>query len=86
MAERGLSQVVRAERAGHARSWLSTLALPAPVRPALVRLIDASASEPAAVSQALKGVIIVAAGFLDRAARLELDQLAAALEAQALVK
>lgn len=86
VAERGLSKVTRAERAGHARSWLSTLALPAPIRPALVRLIDASATEPAATGQAVRGVIAVTAAFLDPAARLELDQLATALEAQALVK
>jgi hypothetical protein len=86
ITERGLSQPVRTERAGHARTWLSTLALPAAIRPALVRLIDASATEAAAAGQAVRGVMAVTAGFLDDPARLELDHLATLLEAQALVK
>jgi hypothetical protein len=86
IAERGLSKTVRVERAGHARNWLSTLALPSLIRPALVRLIEASAAEPFAVGQALAGVIAATAGFLDPPARSELDHLASTLEAQALVK
>jgi hypothetical protein len=84
--QNGLTPSVRAERAGSARSWLSTVALPAPIRQPLVRLVDASAGGAAGASQALRAVIAVTAEFLDRAARLELEQLAETLEAQALVK
>jgi hypothetical protein len=80
LPEKGLTQPTRVERAGHARSWLSTLALPAPIRPALANLVDASGSDRAAVSPALRSVMAVTADFLDSAARLELDQLAAVLE------
>ena len=84
--ENGLTPPVRAERAGNARTWLSTVALPAPVRQPLARLIDSSAGGAAGASHALRAVIAVTADFLDRAARLELDHLAETLEAQALAK
>lgn len=84
--ENGLSASTRADRAGSARSWLSTVALPAPVRQPLARLIDSSAGGAGGASQALRAVIAVTADFLDRAARLELEHLAETLEAQALVK
>ena len=80
LPERALSQPGRAERAGNAKSWLSTLSLPAPVRPALANLVDASAGERAAVAPALRTVMTVTANFLDSAARLELEQLATALD------
>jgi pyocin large subunit-like protein len=84
--ENGLSPAVRVERSGNARSWLSTVALPAPVRQPLARLIDSTGGQAAPVSQALRAVMAVTAEFLDRASRLELEQLAETLEAQALVK
>jgi hypothetical protein len=77
---RGLSSPTRAERAVHARNWLATLTLPTPVRPALMRLVDASAGEPLSLSPAVRAVILATAAFLDTAARMELDQLAVALE------
>jgi hypothetical protein len=80
LPERGLLQAVRAERATNAKHWLSTLALPSPVRPALVRLIDASASDGTTVAEALAGVITVTANFLDSGARSDLMKLAAVLE------
>lgn len=86
LEENGLSASIRADRAGSARSWLSTVALPAPVRQPLARLIDSSAGEAGGASQAVRAVIAVTADFLDRAARLELEHLAETLEAQALVK
>ena len=84
--ENGLSASIRADRAGSARTWLSTVALPAPVRQPLARLIDSSGGGAGGASQALRAVIAITADFLDRAARLELEQLAETLEAQALVK
>jgi hypothetical protein len=84
--ENGLAAPMRIERAGNARSWLSTVALPAPIRQPLARLIDSSGGGPGAASQALRAVIAVTAEFLDRAARLELEKLAETLETQALVK
>ena len=80
---RGISQPTRAERATHARTWLANLALPQSVRPALAKLIDTTATEPAAVASAVRLVIEVTATFTDRASRLELDQLARTLEADA---
>jgi hypothetical protein len=77
--DRGLSQPVRSERAGHAKHWLSTLALPAAMRPAFAVLADASAGDRSGLSQAIRGVIAATAGVLDSAARQELDQLAEAL-------
>lgn len=86
LEENGLSASIRADRAGSARNWLSTVALPAPVRQPLARLIDSSAGGAGGASQAVRAVIAVTADFLDRAARLELEHLAETLEAQALVK
>lgn len=89
LADRGLSPATRAERAGHARHWLSTLALPATLRPVFALSVDASAGEQAGVAAAMRGVIAAAATFLDSPARQELEQLAASLEradTQAIVK
>ena len=86
LEENGLSAPIRADRAGSARNWLSTVALPAPVRQPLARLIDSSAGGAGGASQAVRAVIAVTADFLDRAARLELEHLAETLEAQVLVK
>jgi hypothetical protein len=86
LAENGLVAAVRAERAATARNWLSTVALPAPIRQPLARLIEASAGDAPGTSQALRAVIAVTAEFLDRAARLEVEKLAETLEAQALAK
>jgi hypothetical protein len=86
LPDRGLSHPTRAERAANARNWLSSITLPQAVRPAFSRLVEASSGTPAAASQALRGVMAVTAQFLDAAARSELDQLAAALEAQTIVR
>ena len=86
LPERALPKNLRLERAGHARNWFSTLSLPPSVRAPLLRVIEGSAGEPVALAAAVRGVIAVTAAFLDQAARLELDELATGLEAQALVK
>jgi hypothetical protein len=80
LPERGVPQPSRAERATGAKSWLSTLALPASVRPALARLVDASGGEPRGAAEALRAVAAATGTFLDTRARSELDRLVAALE------
>jgi hypothetical protein len=80
LPERGLSSIVRQERVVHARSWLSTIALPALVRPSLTVLVDASSGAPAEVSKALKTVIAVIAEFLDASSVGELTRLATELD------
>ena len=75
-----LTQPQRAERAASAKSWLSTLALPAPIRPALARLVDLSAGDRKIVAETLRAVLTATSSMLDTRARSELDQLAGALE------
>jgi len=77
---RGLSPATRAERAGNAKSWISNLALPANVRPALVRLVESSANDPAATARAVRAVIAVTTSILEPGAVSELERLATALE------
>ena len=79
LPDRGLSDSVRADRVTGAKTWLANLALPAPVRPALARLVEATATSPSQCVEALRGVIAVTANLLDPKAKLELDQLVAAL-------
>ena len=79
LPERGLTDAVRTERVAGAKTWLANLALPAPVRPALVRLVEATAVGMGQTADALRGVIAVTAHLLDSKAKLELDQLVAAL-------
>lgn len=70
----------RRVRADAARIWLSALALPAPVRASVLKLIDTSATDDRhAVAAAVTKVTEVTATYLDRQARLELARLAARL-------
>ena len=80
LPNRALSGAVRLERATGAKTWLSTMALPATVRPALAKLVDATGGGPAQTAEALRAVITVTATLLDGRAKSELDHLAAALE------
>jgi hypothetical protein len=82
LPECGVSQASRAERAGSARSWLATLALPTTVRPALSRVAEASATDPRSTAEALRTAMTVVAPFLDTRARSELDRLATSLAAE----
>ena len=71
-----LAPEARAERANAARTWLSSLALPAGVRPALTRVIDASAGDStAAVGAALEKAADSVAKLLDAASNAELAAL-----------
>ena len=80
LPERGVPAAQRAERAAHAKTWLSTLSLPTPARPALVGVIEASTGERSAMPDAVRKLVATTATFLDAAARSELDALAVALE------
>ena len=74
----------RAARAAAARGWLAALALPAPVRAAAGRLIEATAGDShALVAEMMAGVTAVTAPYLDGAARLELEGLTRTLEVAA---
>jgi hypothetical protein len=75
-----LDPVIREERAGAAKNWLSTVTLPPQVKSALVKLVEASNVSRAAAAAAVRGAIAATGTHLDKAARAELDQLAAALE------
>jgi hypothetical protein len=81
LPERGVPQTSRAERAVGAKSWLATLALPNSVRPALAKLVDATATDQRATATAFRAATAATATFLDPRARSELDQLLSALEA-----
>lgn len=77
---RGVSHEARAERAAHAKNWLSTLVLPPNVRAALARLVDASTGEPMEAATAVGEVVRTTESFLDARARAELEQLALVLQ------
>jgi len=72
-----LAPALRAARAGAARTWLTSVAVPAPVRSAIGRLLDASAgNDQRAILASLAKVTDVTAPLLSRGARSELDRLA----------
>lgn len=71
-----LPEAIRTARATAARGWLAAMALPAAVRPALARLVDASASNAPDLRAALQNVIVVTAEYLDPAAVSDLEKLA----------
>lgn len=75
----GLDAEAREARASGARSCLSTLALPAPLRAPFARLVDATAADPDAIRPPLEVVITLTAPILEAAAHSELRQLAQAL-------
>lgn len=75
-----LSAEDRVTRAGAARTWLASLALPAPLRAPLTRAIDATKGEGgAAAGAALVTVADAAASYLDGPALAELRAFAAQL-------
>ena len=75
-----LAEALRAERARAAKVWLSSLALPAGVRPALVRVLEASAGESTgALATALERAADAVSGVLDAASSAELNALTRAL-------
>jgi hypothetical protein len=73
-----LAPPLRVARADGARLWLSSVALPAPVRAAIGKLVDASAgNDDRMILASLAKVTDVTAPMLTRGARSELDRLAA---------
>jgi hypothetical protein len=73
-----LAPPLRVARADAARTWLSSVALPGPVRAAVGKLVDASAgNDERAILASLSKVTDVTAPMLSRGARSELDRLAA---------
>jgi hypothetical protein len=83
LPERGVSTETRVARATHARSWLSSMAVPAPVRPVLVKLIDTTGAGGTATAQAIVAVISATGTYLDDGARLELERLARTISTSA---
>jgi hypothetical protein len=85
LPERGVDREARSLRAAAAATWLSALTLASPVRSAFSDIMAASGGrDPAEVGVLLRRVIAVTAQTLESGARLELERLAAALEAQPL--
>jgi len=73
-----LAPPLRAARADAARIWLSSVTLPAPVRAAIAKLVDASAgNDERILTAALAKVTDITAPLMTKGARLELDRLAA---------
>lgn len=76
----GLTAAVRADRAAAARLWMTSVALPAPLRSLLLKVVDASARDDLrALGASVSRVSDITAPHLDRRARLELEQLASRL-------
>lgn len=76
-----ISPSVRSARAAAARSWLSSVALPAQLRTACIKLAEATALDASAAAQPLQEVITVTAPSLDGPAHSELVRLAERLRA-----
>jgi hypothetical protein len=69
-----------ARRSTAARAWLATLALPASVRAACTRVIDATGhGDPPALRQTLRSLLEAVGASLDAPSRRELERLVAAL-------
>lgn len=67
----------RAERTTAARTWLAGLAMPAPLRSQVARVMDASAGDDrAGLAERLAALTASVARFLDEPSRAELDALA----------
>jgi hypothetical protein len=79
-AHRGLTPEIRAERAASAKTWLSTLSLPASTRAALAALMEASGTDGRGLAPAIRTVITATTNRLDRASRTELERLAESFE------
>lgn len=80
LPEHALPVDVRARRASAARAWLSAMAVPAPARASVARVIDACGRDDlSAVQQTLRALVEGIARSLDTAARRELERLGALL-------
>lgn len=77
-ADPPLTDAARAERAVGAKSWMSTLNLPATVRPSLTRLLDAT-GRSRSIADEFAAVVSAVHSFLDGPAQRELERFAATL-------
>ena len=68
----------REDRLTGAKAWLASIAVPARVRLVLVRALDATARDGAAIAAALDEVVRVAGTWLDEASIAELRAVTAA--------
>jgi hypothetical protein len=68
----------REDRLTAAKVWLASIAVPARARPVLVRALDATAKDAAAIAAALDEAIKVAGTWLDEASIAELRAVTAA--------
>jgi hypothetical protein len=75
----GLSDAARAERGATAKTWMSTFAIPAGVRPAIARVIDSAAGDAASISDDLRALVGSARVYLDIQSQAELERLAGTL-------
>ena len=77
-----LPVVVRVERSANAKTWLASLALPAPARVPFTKLADAAAGEDASLLRAaLQRVVSACTPVLDSASRQEVERFVAAVSA-----
>lgn len=79
VSSHALPAEARAQRAAAARAWVASLALPAAVRRALTRLLEATEVDDGPIEAAVQGVTSVTADLLPPAARLEVEQFATSL-------
>jgi hypothetical protein len=78
LAEHAMSAAQRSERATAAKAWLASLAVPARVRPALGRAVDATGRDGDAIAAALTDLVKLAAQWLDEPCIAELRGVTAA--------
>jgi hypothetical protein len=74
-----LTEAARTERAASAKTWISTFAVPAPVRPIITRVIESTAGNAATLVEDLRALVASTRSYLDIQSQAELDRLANAL-------
>jgi hypothetical protein len=74
-----LSEAARTERAASAKTWISTFAVPAAVRPSITRVIEGTAGSAPTIVEDLRALVASTRSYLDIQSQAELDRLANAL-------
>jgi hypothetical protein len=74
-----MSEAARTERAAGAKHWISSFALPAPVRPSITRVIEGTAGSAATIADDFRALVASTRSYLDIQSQAELDRLANAL-------
>jgi hypothetical protein len=72
----GLSDSARADRAATAKTWISSFALPAAIKPPIVHLIESTATDSTSLGDELRTVVASVRTYLDIQSQTELDRLA----------